>query len=219
METHNERLILIESYIQTNKVCKFKDILKIIDCSLITLRRDIAQLKGITSYTHQGQFISIPSIPVFDKFGIWFYNNIGFTKYGNSLELIINIINKSEKGITKEHLEEIMGIKISQQIQVLLQRNRLNRVKVGNKYCYISEKLAKNKIQRIKLLDTNQLEEYYDEKVKISDLIAVLKIALLESKIEIRALGKLINKYSLTVPIKKIEQLLLKYNLFKKKAP
>lgn len=219
MENRNDRLISIKNYIQTNKACSFKDILKNIDCSLITLRRDIVQLKGITSYTHQGQFITIPGIPVFDEIGIWFYNDIGFTKYGSSLELIINIINKREKGITKELLEEIIGIKISQQIQVLLRRNKLNRVKVGNKYCYISEKLAKNKIQRIKLLDTNQMEEYYDEKVKISDLIAVLRIALLESKIEIHALGKLIKKYSLTVPIKKIEQLLLKYNLLEKKTP
>lgn len=95
----------------------------------------------------------------------------------------------------------------------------LNRVKIGNKYCYLSDALAKDRTQRLKLLDTNEMEEYYDRKVKLTDLIAVLKAVLLEGKIDMNNLKRLIRKYSLNISITKIEQLLLKYNLPEKKTP
>lgn len=136
----------------------------------------------------------------------------------HSLELILNIINSSKKGITKECLDEILRIDTRKQIQILLERNKLNRVKFGNKYYYLNDKLAKSKSEW-KMPGVNKLEEYYVEKINVTDLIAVLKVVLLESRIEMGAIGKLVIKYSLTVPIKKIEQLLLQYNLLEKKTP
>ncbi len=57
------------------------------------------------------------------------------------------------------------------------------------------------------------------KKVSIADIIVVLKAVLSEYKIDMNNLKKLVQKYSLDVPIKKIEQLLLKYDLASKKKP
>jgi hypothetical protein len=213
-----ERLNSHKNFIQSNKVCSFNEIFQKSDCSKITLRRDLKEIHAITSYTHNGQFITLPYIPAFNEQGIWFFKNeFGFTKFGNSLELILNIISSSKKGITKEGIDEILRIDTRKQIQFLLERNKLNRVKFGNKYCYLNDKLAKSKSEW-KMPGVNKLEEYYVGKINVSDLIAVLKVVLLESRIEIKAIGKLVKKHSLTVPIKKIEQLLLQYNLIEKKS-
>jgi hypothetical protein len=152
----------------------------------------------------------LPNIPIFDKNGIWFYKDIGFTKYRNSLDLIVSIIDNSE-GITKEKIESII-----KQIQILLKKDRLHRVKSGAKYIYLSEELAKNKKRQMQILPID-IEEYYDRKVNITDLVAVLKVVLAEHQIDINNLKKLVAKYSLHVPIKKIEQLILKYDLSSKK--
>ncbi len=61
------------------------------------------------------------------------------------------------------------------------------------------------------------IEEYYDRKANITDLVAVLKVVLAEYQIDMNNLKKLVAKYSLQVPIKKIEQLILKYDLYLKK--
>ena len=61
------------------------------------------------------------------------------------------------------------------------------------------------------------IEDYSDRKVNITDLVAVLKVALAEYHIDMNNLKKLIVKYSLQVPINKIERLLLKYDLSSKK--
>ena len=218
MKGQHRRLETIERIIRENQIQSFETILGKVDCSSITLRRDIKAIAGITSYTHGGKYITLADIQVFNENGIWFYKTVGFTKFKNSLDLIVSIINNAKEGITKEEIEDILRIKISKQIQILLSQNRLHRVKLGAKYCYLSEELAKNKERQMQLLDTD-IEDYYDKKVKLTDLIAVLKAVLTEYKIDMNNLKKLIKKYSLDVPIKKVEQLIVKYDLSLKKSP
>jgi hypothetical protein len=101
-----------------------------------------------------------------------------------------------------------------------LKRNELFRIKIGNKYIYLPEELAKNQKKRLQLLNANNVEEYYDAMVGFSDLVALLKAVLVEKKIkiDIKNLKRFTQKYSLKIPLKKVEQLLLKYNLAEKKS-
>jgi len=220
MASTNERQILVENIIRSKKIQTFEQILKQASCSAATLRRDIRLIKGITSYTHQGRFVTLKDIPKFDNNGIWFYRKVGFTKYKNSLELIVHLINNSKEGLNREQIQETLRIQIFQQIQTLLKRNELYRCKIGNKYIYLPEELAMNKKTRLQLLSANNVEEYYDAMVSSSDLVALLKAVLIEKKIKIdvKNLKRFAQKYSLKIPLKKVEQLLLKYNLTEKKS-
>ena len=220
MASTNERQIFAENIIRSKKIQTLEQILKHVSCSEITLRRDIRRINGITSYTHQGRFITLKDIPEFDNNGIWFYRKVGFTKYKNSLELIVHLINNSTEGLSREQIQEILKIQIYQQIQTLLKRNELFRIKIGNKYIYLPEELAKNQKKRLQLLNANNVEEYYDAMVGFSDLVALLKAVLVEKKIkiDIKNLKRFTQKYSLKIPLKKVEQLLLKYNLAEKKS-
>ncbi len=220
MANTNERQILVENIIRSKKIQTFEQILEHVSCSEVTLRRDIRRIKGITSYTHQGRFVTWQDTPIFDKNGIWFYRKVGFTKYKNSLELIVHLINNSTEGLNRVQIQEIIKIQIYQQIQTLLKRNELYRSKIGNKYIYLPEELAKNKKKRLQLLNANNIEEYYDATVSSSDLVALLKAVLVEKKIKInlKNLKHFTQKYSLKIPLKKVEQLLLKYNLTEKKS-
>ena len=211
-----ERLEFIKNFICKKKAVTIDDFFPHMLLCERTLRRDINVLGGITSYTHRGKFITLPNIPIFDKNGIWFYKDIGFTKFRNSLDLIVSFINSNRNGITKEEIEDILRINISKQIQILLSQNRLHRVKLGAKYCYLPEELAKDKKRQIQVLHSD-IEEHYDKKIKLSDLVAVLKVVLVEYKIDMNKLKKLIKKYSLDVPMRKVEQLLLRYDLTSKK--
>jgi len=220
MANTDERQILVENIVRSKKILTFEQILLQVSCSEVTLRRDIRRMKGITSFTHQGRFVTLEDIPKFDENGIWFYRNVGFTKYKNSLELIVHLINNSEKGLNREQIQGILRIQIFQQIQTLLKRDELHRCKIGNKYIYLPEELAMNQETRLRLLGANNVEEYYDAMVSSSDLVALLKAVLIEKKIKIdvKNLKRFAQKYSLKIPLKKVEQLLLKYNLTEKKS-
>lgn len=217
----SERREAIERDIRQRKVMSFDDALKRVDCSSITLRRDLKALSVLTSYTHSGRYITLPEIPSFNAQGIWRYKRVGFSKFGNSLNTIVGLIEQSSEGFSQSDLEALLGIKISQQIQVLLQRGKVHRVKLGNRYLYIPEAAQKNKKKRLKLVGDRQTEEYFEKDVQKSDLVALLKAVLVEKKVSIDmdSIRRIAEKYSLRLPLQKIQRLLVKYDLPVKKKP
>lgn len=221
VRVRSDRIKRTEEVIKRRNVVAFEDLLSLADVSEPTLRRDVASLDGISSFTHNGRYISLPSIPCFDENGIWFSKKVGFTKFKNSLELIVNLIDNSSSGITKENLDSILRIDTYKQINTLLQREQIHRIKTGRKYLYLPESLVKNRKKRLRLLPNVDIEECHQGRIKTTDLIALLKAVLLERKIDLdeRSIGKISRKYALKLPAKKMEQLLRKYELSEKKTP
>jgi len=219
MKKKSERLDAISKMIYQKKAMSFAAISSSVICSSATLRRDLKTLQTITSYTHRGSYVTLPDIPNFNKSGIWFFRGIGFSRFKNSLELIINVIENSKDGITQAALESLLRIGISKQIQILMEQERLHRVKIGAKYVYMPKEAASNKKMRLKIVGSRQMEEHYEQRVTTSDLIAVLKVVLQEGRIEMRLLKRWINKYSLKIPVAKLERIILKYKLDEKKTP
>ena len=186
-----------------------------------TAQRHLKSLKALTSYTHKRRFVTLPDIPRFDKHGIWFHRKIGFSRSGNSLEAIADLIEQSKCGLSREELEAILKIGISKQIQILMQRNKLQRVKLGGRYLYMPDTVMKNEKMKVKLLGDRQTEEHFGKEVEKKDLIALLKAILVEKKVEysLKSIKHLAQKYILKIPAKKIYQLLVKFDLPEKKRP
>lgn len=219
MPTKSDRLESIRTMISEKKVVSFTSMSRSVLCSAVTLRRDLNALQATTSYTHRGSYLTLPDIPVFNEHGIWFFKDIGFSKFSSSLELIVDVIENSKNGITQGEIESLLKVGISKQIQILMEQKPLQRVKFGAKYVYLPQAIAENKGTRLRVIGSRQIEEYYKQELKLGDVIAVLKVVLQEGKIEMKLLKRWIKKYSLTIPITKLERVILKYNLNEKKTP
>ncbi len=219
MLVNTRRLDVVARNILDKKVLSFDDVSQLVECSEITLRRDLKKLNALTSFTHRGKFITLPDIPSFDERGLWFYRQIGFSKFGTSLDTIIGLIEQSKSGLSREEMEAILKIGISKQIQILIQRDKLQRIKLGSRYLYIPESVLKNKEKKLKLLGDRQSEEHVEKDVQKSDLIALLKAVLVEKKVGtgIESLKHIAMKYFLKIPIIRIQQLIVKHDLSKKK--
>lgn len=217
MPVKSNRLDIIKKLIYQEKAVLFTTISSSMACSAVTLRRDLKTLQAITSYTHRGSYVTLPDVPVFNNTGVWFFKEIGFSIFKNSLELIINVVENSKEGITKAEIESLLRIGISKQIQILIEQERLNRIKIGAQYVYIPNKAARDRKKRLKIVGSRQIEEHYEQEVTIFDLITVLKVVLQEGKIEMRLLKKWINKYSLKISVTKLEYIITHYKLGEKK--
>ena len=134
MQAKSDRLEVIRRMIYQEKAASFAAIISSVICSSVTLRRDLKTLQTITSYTHRGTYVTLPSIPKFNKHGIWFFRGIGFSRFNSSLELIVSVIENSKNGVTQDEIEALLQIGISKQIQILIEHERLHRVKIGAKY-------------------------------------------------------------------------------------
>jgi len=221
MKKNTQRLDAISAIIRQKNVVAFDTILNGITCSAITLRRDLKTIRAITSYTHRGHFVTLPDIPRFNDYGIWFYRNIGFSKVGNSLNTILSLVEQGKDGFYREELEAILKIGISKQIQMLVQADKISRVKFGSKYLYLPEAAMKNKKKRLRLIGERQVEERFEKGVGKSDLIALLKAVLIEKRVglSLENIKRIAQKYALRIPLKGIQQLLLKHDLPEKKSP
>ncbi|RKY84155.1 hypothetical protein DRQ11_11975 [candidate division KSB1 bacterium] len=220
MSLKNDRLEKIKELVFQKKVLSLQSLVGKSGYSERSTQRYLKELNYLTSYTHRGRFVTLSDIPTFNDFGIWSYQKIGFSKFGSSLDTIVAIVNQSECGFSREELESILKIGISKQIQILVQRESIHRVKLGGKYLYIPESAMKNKKKKLKIVGDLQSEEHFERSVQKTDLIALLKAVLIEKSIgiDIKSLKRIAQKYYLKIPLKKIEQLLLKYDLLEKKS-
>ena len=211
----------IHNVILQDKVSSLQAVIDQVGGTERTIQRYLKELKSLTSYTHRGRYVTLPDIPRFDDNGIWFFQQIGFSKLGSSLDTIVGLIDDSDSGVSREELEAILKIGISKQIQILIQREKIHRVKLGSRYLYLPQRLMLDKKKRLQIVGKHQAEERLDKDVHITDLVALLKAVLIEKKIGIdfKSIKRFTQKYSLSIPLKKIEQLLLKYDLRKKKSP
>jgi len=198
---------------------KLHDLYELFSCSELTLRHDLREVGGINSYTHQRSYVTLSMIPKFDENGIWFFRGIGFSKFENSIDLVAHLIASSKTGLTQEQLQEITRIQVNQQIKQLRLREELYRIKFGSKYLYVSEEIAKNKRKRFRLVGDEPVEVYQEGAITTKDLVAVVKVLLLEGEITLKSLKKWVKKHSLKVPLGKLERLITKYKLDEKKTP
>jgi hypothetical protein len=219
--TSRNRADVIKDLLLMKKVLSLQWIANHLGISERTAQRYLKNLQVLTSFTHKRQFVTLPNIPQFDEQGIWFYRKIGFSGFGNSLETVVGLIEQSKEGFSREDLEEILRIGISQQIQILMQRSKLHRVKLGNRYLYIPEAVQKNKKKKLKLIGNRQTEDHFEKDIQKVDLVALLKAVLVEKKVGtgIESIERIAKKYSLRIPLKRIQRLLKKYDLSVKKTP
>jgi len=92
------------------KVLTVPDLIKTLSCSLITVRRRLHEWDAHTSYNKNGRYYTLPSIPTFDKNGIWCYRDVYFSTYGTLKHTVIGLAAKSKEGLTHSELQQIIGI-------------------------------------------------------------------------------------------------------------
>ena len=92
------------------RVLTITELAKILICSIITVRRRLKEWRAYTSYNKNGRYYTLPSIPKFNKKGIWTYKDIFFSRYGTLKNTVIALATKSKKGLTHSELEEIIGM-------------------------------------------------------------------------------------------------------------
>ncbi|MEA1933170.1 MAG: hypothetical protein U9N60_01855, partial [Thermodesulfobacteriota bacterium] len=67
----------------------------LLSCSQRSVQRYLSMWGGLRSYNHNGKYFSLPAIAHFNSFGIWKYNDIGFSRFGNLKETVVHLVARS----------------------------------------------------------------------------------------------------------------------------
>lgn len=122
------------------KVLTIEQLVDLLKSSVITARRRLKKWEALTSFNQNGRYYTLPKIPRFDNNGIWKYQTILFSKYGNLKQTIIELVRRSEAGLSAREVAQIVKIpsnsSIFSQLQIV---SGIRREKHQGHFVYFSD--------------------------------------------------------------------------------
>ncbi len=122
-----------------------------INYSIPSVRRFLAKIGYYSSFTHNGRWYTLASIPRFKQDGLWFHQKIGFSREGSLTRTLIRLTEKSPMGLTAEQIGERLQCRCHAVLVKLYREGRLQREKQGRSYIYLAGDEQTASIQRLAL--------------------------------------------------------------------
>jgi hypothetical protein len=130
-----DRLVLL---FDQKKCWAIKELTHFLNYSTISIRRFLKDIGYYSSFTHNSMWYTLHPIPSFNKKGLWFYQNIGFSKHGNLKQTIFNFVSKSPQGLTAKDLFEILLIPCHSVLNQMYKKNQIDRFNTQRGFVYLS---------------------------------------------------------------------------------
>lgn len=135
---------------EQNKCYTINELCQKSDYSRRSIHRFLSELGYFSSFTHNSKWYTLATIPNFNKDGLWFYENIGFSKHGDLKKTIVHLINRSSQGVSANQLIEKLSIPCYAVLNHLYKNGSVFRCKNKNKFIYFSadEKKKRQQLNR-----------------------------------------------------------------------
>lgn len=121
-----------------------------------SLFRDLVRLSYFSSYSHSGRFYTLASIPEFDKYGLWRFQGVGFSRFGTLKNTIAHRVEETDMGCTHGELEALLHLRVHDTLLKLVRARAVRREEFDSTYLYLStdpargaEQLARRQLQAV----------------------------------------------------------------------
>jgi hypothetical protein len=116
--------------------------------SIPSVRRFLSQIGYYSSFTHNGGWYTLRSIPRFGWDGLWFCHDIGFSRVGSLTNTLVDLTTRSSAGMTAEKLGDKLHCRCHSVLVQLCRQGRLQRQKLTRSYVYLAVDPRAAAIQR-----------------------------------------------------------------------
>jgi len=155
MSTEMDTTQKLVSAFNRQKCWMIKPLAEQINYSIPSVRRFLTQIGYYSSFTHNGRWYTLSSIPRFKEDGLWFYRKIGFSREGSLTHTLVRLIEKSPMGLTAEQIGKKVKCRCHAVLVKLSRENRLQRQKQGRSYVYLAADEQIASIQHLTLAKAN----------------------------------------------------------------
>lgn len=139
-----DRLVLL---FDQKKCWAIEELTHSLNYSTISIRRFLKDIGYYSSFTHNSMWYTLQPIPKFNKRGLWFYQEIGFSKHGNLKQTIFNFVSKSPQGLTAKDLFEILLVPCHSVLNQMYKKNQIDRFNTQRGFVYLSIDIKKRQRQ------------------------------------------------------------------------
>jgi hypothetical protein len=129
----------LQAYFREEKVATLADLKRVLRTTgTMTVFRKLKALGYLSSYSHRGKYYTLQDIPEFDELGLWNWNVIWFSRYGNLVQTAREFVEDSDSGFTARELESLLHVECKRALLKLTREKQLQRLKIGGVYVYLS---------------------------------------------------------------------------------
>lgn len=180
--------------------------------SIPSVRRFLKTIGYYSSFTHNGAWYTLHNIPRFSREGLWFYQEIGFSRAGSLTDTLIELTSRSHAGMTAEALGEKLRCRCHSILVQLYRQGRMQRAKAGRSYVYLAADHGTATAQRQAIAKKEQPALSLPASIAVLVLVAFIQNPHADFKALAHILSK---KHRITVKDFQIEELFDQYALKK----
>lgn len=121
-----------------------------------TVFRKLKELSYRSSYSHRGRYYTLADIPQFDPHGLWSFQMVRFSRWGNLVTTVESLVNDAPRGYFANELQQILHVQVKDTLLQLVEQRRIARQQVTGLFLYCSHDGA---LRRRQLLARQALSE------------------------------------------------------------
>ena len=139
MNTSKYHLQTIRQFFDHNKIATLDQLREALgNPARCTVFRKLGDLQYLSSYSHRGKYYTLKSIARFSKQGLWSFESVWFSRFGNLLQTAEAFVHHSDAGYSAAELKDILQVKTKHALTQLVRETRLGRETFDSVYVYLS---------------------------------------------------------------------------------
>jgi len=139
--------------LKEKKIVTIQKLSGLLECSRRTAQRRLKEWQTYNSYNKYGKYFTLPNIPKFDRYGLWKYKGVFFSRYGNLENTITHLVKNSEMGLDASEIGKIVDLLPRSFMSHFQKVPGLIREKHENIFIYFSDEKTTYRRQRQKRED------------------------------------------------------------------
>lgn len=211
--SHELRLL---TAFRTRTVLKWDEIREALGgVSEATARRVLRNISYRSSYNHNGRYYTLFEEGVFDRWGLWSHEGIRFSRDGTLTATTERLLRESEAGWTRRELQELLGVSVQTVLTTLRERGKVDRVRVGPVYVYVSAGSVREQIHRRQEMVTIKQSRC---EAPLEIVVAVLLVLIRHPKSTATDVVRRLKGHSPPIHKEDVEDVFERYDLAQKKG-
>lgn len=197
------------------KIMTLDEVAKLIHSSIHTGRRRLKTWQVHTSYNHNGRYYTLPDVPEFDGDGLWQWQGVFFSKYGNLKQTFVELVRRSQAGLNAGEMHSLLGLDPRSFLSAFANLPRIRREKAQGRfvyYCSDTNVYGKQRKRRCALSAKGRQPTAFEA-------IAILVEKIKRPALSNEALGRRLRMQNLSVEPESIHNLFVRHDLAVKKTP
>lgn len=209
----------LKNLFNSRRVVELSDLYEAIETnSRMTVFRRLQRLNYVSSYTHAGRYYTLYEIAQFDRDGLWFYSEVGFSQKGSLKKTIKYMVNACDAGKLHSEFEKQLRVRVHNALLDLVKSNKINRTRFEGNYLYtsIDPNQSKRQIERRYELKIhpNSAWQFLSESMVIEVLVEVIRAA--GGKPDFLQIVSSLKKRGVSITINQVKAVFKRYGIEKK---